>query len=509
MEKVAHAAKHDERAQPIWAVLSDRESLPIDDEDRHRIGVLVAHLHPLIHARGRRPIADLVVEFLAVTRSSIFPLNDRDQAVADQFVSLLRSRDVGAADLSVEDLERLLEKSFTETEPGGTPLVELMTVHKAKGLEFDCVLLPRLHRTPRSNTKPLVAATSAFQGGPLSTLIAPFSSIPARGPSLFEYLWSIEASEFNYETHRLLYVAMTRARESIHLFGVAGGDTDDEFQPASRSFLGLLWPRIRDEFVASLPTSNDREEETDADRNDDAEKYPHTAHGSVFAFGPNIVRCVPVDTATLSAGLAPDEVKERPPAVESQRPEFEWAGSLAREVGITVHALLEFIGRDGIENVSREEMEPRIKNALRDLSIHGISSKQFDEAQASVRTAIDNVFDDRKARWILSGQHREIRNEWRLFRARENISKGFQRGYATYVIDRTFVDHEGIRWIVDYKNALRRGGNLERFIDEEMNRYREQLETYAALVNRLEQRPIQLLLYFPFLKQSREWQAVI
>jgi len=85
------------------------------------------------------------------------------------------------------------------------------------------------------------------------------------------------------------------------------------------------------------------------------------------------------------------------------------------------------------------------------------------------------------------------------------------------VIDRTFIDENGIRWIIDYKTSSHEGADLENFLDKEKDRYREQLERYARLmVQRPDSspygsmpRPIRLGLYFPLLGEWREWPAPV
>ena len=50
------------------------------------------------------------------------------------------------------------------------------------------------------------------------------------------------------------------------------------------------------------------------------------------------------------------------------------------------------------------------------------------------------------------------------------------------VIDRTFIDENGVRWIIDYKTSAHEGAGLENFLEQEKERYREQLERYARLM---------------------------
>jgi ATP-dependent exoDNAse (exonuclease V) beta subunit len=75
------------------------------------------------------------------------------------------------------------------------------------------------------------------------------------------------------------------------------------------------------------------------------------------------------------------------------------------------------------------------------------------------------------------------------------------------VIDRTFIDASGVRWIVDYKTSRHEGAGLDAFLDSERERYRPQLERYATLMRKLAPEPVRLGLYFPLLGGWREWPA--
>jgi ATP-dependent exoDNAse (exonuclease V) beta subunit len=73
------------------------------------------------------------------------------------------------------------------------------------------------------------------------------------------------------------------------------------------------------------------------------------------------------------------------------------------------------------------------------------------------------------------------------------------------VIDRTFVDEHNVRWVIDYKTSDHLGGDLDAFLDNELERYRAQLRDYKRLFAQLESRRIRCGLYFPLLGGWREW----
>ena len=75
------------------------------------------------------------------------------------------------------------------------------------------------------------------------------------------------------------------------------------------------------------------------------------------------------------------------------------------------------------------------------------------------------------------------------------------------IFDRSFVDEQGVRWVIDYKTSQHVGGGLEEFLDREVERYRPQLQRYAMLAKRLGPEPVRLGLYFPLMRAWREWAA--
>jgi ATP-dependent exoDNAse (exonuclease V) beta subunit len=129
----------------------------------------------------------------------------------------------------------------------------------------------------------------------------------------------------------------------------------------------------------------------------------------------------------------------------------------------------------------------------------GVPPGELKEAAERVETALLRTLRDAKGRWILD-RHSEDECELPI--------TGLVGGkLCETVIDRTFVDEHGVRWIIDYKTGSHEGGNLETFLDNEKKRYQEQLERYARLLVQRDSRPIRLALYFPLLGGWREWPA--
>ncbi|HEY5806730.1 MAG TPA: PD-(D/E)XK nuclease family protein, partial [Povalibacter sp.] len=115
-------------------------------------------------------------------------------------------------------------------------------------------------------------------------------------------------------------------------------------------------------------------------------------------------------------------------------------------------------------------------------------------------SALEHTLEDPRGRWLLG-----LTADTRDASSELDLSGVIGGRIIEGVIDRTFLDASGIRWVVDFKTSTHEGGGLERFLDEEAVRYRDQLNRYAKLMRlyRPEQ-DVRAALYFPLLRQWRE-----
>jgi ATP-dependent helicase/nuclease subunit A len=114
-----------------------------------------------------------------------------------------------------------------------------------------------------------------------------------------------------------------------------------------------------------------------------------------------------------------------------------------------------------------------------------------------VLSAVSQTLLDERGRWLLDPAHREAHSELAL----TGVSEAQLRNI---IIDRSFIDAHGTRWVIDFKTSRHEGGGLEAFLDEELERYRAQLRTYRDLARALGPQPVRAALYFPLLRAFRE-----
>ncbi|HEY7696794.1 MAG TPA: 3'-5' exonuclease, partial [Vicinamibacteria bacterium] len=121
--------------------------------------------------------------------------------------------------------------------------VNLMTIHAAKGLEFDSVFLVNMHQRRREDTS-LPRIRELADGG------IEVTALGAAESGLEEL--ANEANRVEEEEKRLLYVALTRARRRLTLSAVSPPSGDPE-----RSLLGLLPRSFGDRFREALDPASD------------------------------------------------------------------------------------------------------------------------------------------------------------------------------------------------------------------------------------------------------------
>jgi ATP-dependent exoDNAse (exonuclease V) beta subunit len=156
-----------------------------------------------------------------------------------------------------QQLPQRLKRLYATHERQSTLAVQIMTIHHAKGLEFDHVILPGLGRQRRGNSRSLLQwldLPRASGGSDLLMVAVPPAAAP--GPTaLGHYVTRLQNLRERNEATRLLYVAATRARWQLHLFGQLDDPSEQKPAPAPRggTLLHRLWPALREEFPQRAP----------------------------------------------------------------------------------------------------------------------------------------------------------------------------------------------------------------------------------------------------------------
>ncbi|HVE89182.1 MAG TPA: UvrD-helicase domain-containing protein [Burkholderiaceae bacterium] len=405
-----------------------------------------------------------------------------DHADAESFFDHLAEHEERSGVTDIAAFEASLVRLYAASDAHAGRALQLMTIHKAKGLEFDYVIVPGLDRVPASDDAQLMQwLERPSDVSPAELLLSPIyaADTDKKTDSIYCWIERLQQQRQMHEDERLLYVAATRARKQLHWLACLPTTDGELSAPRVNSLLQRLWPAVEDDCKLAL-----------AER---AEAGGGTAAVLPATYDQSLRRLA-VDWAFPTAPPAlkwqHDVLPPAEPAIE-----FSWASETARRVGSVVHRWLQRIGDDALRDWSAERVQAITPHIERELAGAGIGGTELKAARARVAQALNGVLSDPRARWLL-GPHNDAQSELRLTMRTES-------GAKRIVLDRTFVDENGARWIIDYKTGTHEGADVEGFLDREQLRYAAQLQLYAQAFGG----NAQLGLYFPLLNGWRGWKS--
>ncbi|SMC25259.1 DNA helicase/exodeoxyribonuclease V, subunit A [Andreprevotia lacus DSM 23236] len=419
---------------------------------RARLDAVLPILLDERNASGTLPFAAWVEQVWRRLQGPAIYAAARDAVDAERFFQLLDTlAPYGALDPA--ELETALAKLYATPDPAANR-VEIMTMHKSKGLQFDTVILPGLHRKAPPDHPPLLRL-EVTQGRLLLGPIKPLAERDADPVS--RYLGERNKRRAAYELDRLLYVAATRAKRRLHLVGeLAISSKNGEVKaPQSSSLLARLYPVLG------------------------PQTPPAELHGAVAHAGP---AAPPAFTFVPQAHLPPQaELTSAEPAFGR----FELVGASVEAItGTVLHAWLERIGIDGLAAWPASQLAAAQAQMQRQLQRAGLAQHEAGTAAQVVHDALLATMNDERGRWLL-GQ--PARREWRLVDAAGKVA----------VIDLALQTDAG--WlVVDFKTARPHDDETgDAFAARMQKQHAGQLASYAALLAQLTGQPVATALYLP------------
>lgn len=398
---------------------------------------------------------------------------ENDLADAANYFNLLDNLDVGGDLANLDALNDSVEKLFASPDHRADETLQIMTIHNSKGLEFDTVILPHLERKASNDDKQLMLWMERPRSDESSDLLlAPMHAIGNDNDTVYEYIKQQQSEKNNYEKSRLLYVAVTRAKKQLHLFF----NLKEDKKAAPNSLLEKLWPAIKNEIPevpAQQETSKITCEETSSEQ--PIKRLPSNWQ-------------TPIHENRLAENFARHKKTQG----------FLLPDNHHKQTGIMIHQILQQISMNGIawwQSQSVQNQQHYINNHLSNLDM---LKADITLATPSVLTAIQKTLADKRGQWILQ-PHSEAASELPLTALIDGVA-------TPMVIDRTFVDENNVRWIIDYKSAIDTEGDLEKFLMTQQKEYQNQLWHYFQAIQEQDSREIKVGLYFPLIPA---WKEVI
>lgn len=443
-----------------------------------------------VNQHGRLPVRSLVESTWISLGGPACVTNASELDDALTYFDLLDSLESEDLPIDRDTLNLRLEDLYAEADANANGCLQVLTMHSAKGLQFDTVILPGLNRAPGGNDNKLLHWFEL--AGEDRIVMSPMRNNAEKeqqktSGDLVQFISGIEKQRQRLEDGRLLYVAATRAIHSLYLFGAIKPGSSGDINANGRSLLGSLWPAVEDEQVPLINNAVS-EQVSDQETGPEAQTERHKL--------PQEYRRLAADWQLPAAPLSVHQTRAEYADTQNHI-EFSWAGEDARHTGNLVHSLLQLIGEQGLGAwETGHGMSGQAKWCRQQLASEGIENKKADVIIQRVTRAIENCMNSQQGRWILEN-HQDARCEYAITAVLENARP------ANMVLDRTFVEN-GIRWIIDYKTSSHGGGDLEGFLDNEIKRYRAQLQLYRWAMALTENRPIKTALYFPLLDRLLE-----
>jgi ATP-dependent exoDNAse (exonuclease V) beta subunit len=426
----------------------------------------------------------------------------------------------GEQDLLGPALDAALEKLTALPDPAADPGcgVQLMTIHKSKGLEFEIVIVPDLQASAARGKGKLLSwlerglAEAEQTDEPTEFLVAPLQSKGSERGTAKAWVDCVYRARELQEMRRLLYVAATRAREELHLFARPAykRETDGSFSLVKprESLLATAWPAVEAEVRARFDAWRMRAAEPVMIESI-AASGEETPPALAARERGTLLRRLPTDyEPEQAAGLA--SAAEAVMAGAGRLYERHEGGVLSRALGNAVHALFDQLARlrlsaDWAEaRPALARMESRMTAQIRAGGIERPQAGRIakDALEIALKASRDPI-----GQWILS-PHADAGSEVRW----AGVVAG---SLQTVQVDRVFragaepLNEDGdVWWVIDYKTAHEEGLRPEDALPKLRKNFAPQVESYAKVLRNLHgaATTVRCGLYYPRMLKFDWWE---
>jgi len=408
-----------------------------------------------------------------------------------RFFEILEGAHRGTPLETLRQMKATIDSFYEPADPAASRSpVEMMTIHRAKGLEFDVVFLPFMDWAPLSDiptTSPpyLMERVPGTEGEYLVAMGKDRRS--TNTPPVFNLLKAFQKNRRWGEAKRLFYVAATRAREALYLSGIAKVKNEDTIAAGRENILKWVmeYEGIDGATIDDLSAGRNIPIEINP-----ASPAPPTEEKTTKTALPEPYDLQPERPAYTMA-KSPSSFAEDILRAEGKLTGDEAAFNRVR--GTVIHAIL----GDAI----RGEALPTEAAVARALQAGGIEQDRAgNEAAGILEEAKKTLADPFIVRLVHNSS--EIRSEWEM---EDTPAEGRVR---SGIIDLAALDGD-TWWICDFKTSRPEDGQLvEEFIAHERELYRPQLEAYREMLTRLKDVPEVQIRAGIYLTALLRWEEV-
>lgn len=451
------------------SVIDRISSITIDD-----IKNVSEILSDVIMQRGRRSLRQWIEgAWIALGGSSY--ANESDLQNAATYFDLLDEVVTSSDNVSIEAIESAVSRLYAAPDKSSDGRVQLMTIHKSKGLQFDNVILPGLDLYGGiDEDRLLLWQERTNKKSERKLLLAPVNGSGDKGDSIYKYIKHEEKLRAKHEVARLLYVACTRAKNKTFLLANVKADESGEFvKPDSRALLSHLWDYVENLVVADTATTRIDELYKSVQKDDNVtSKQDVRFNSKEFNGGDLLKRFRGMENSSNG----------------DNTPDFKWEPSCDNAVGIVVHRVLSTIHNGSFPAKANTEHEISWRNMLLQ---NGVTNFMATSALNKVKSLVSLARSDDNFKFLMASSNKFSYSE-------KPVSCVINDEVMNLVVDLTFEDKDGDRWIVDYKTGSRlEDQSLESFLEDQTKAHSEKLDMYESACQTLGGLNFKKALYFP------------
>jgi ATP-dependent exoDNAse (exonuclease V) beta subunit len=423
------------------------------------------------------------------------------------YFSMLERMDAEGLTFRCDSIQLEMDRLCARPDPDPKAHVEILTIHKSKGLEFDTVIVPQMHRcVGRERGKALEWMEQGLPGseGETPWYLAPIAAKGDDSSALAKWI-SARRKEREYaEVKRLFYVAATRAKRDLHLLGSVEVGAEGVKTPPLGSLLRAAWCVAEKEAQAQMRFSGGTP----------------VLELTAAADEPQKILRLPQDwfsTAPISGnpGLAADPVKTM--GSRTGKPREVMASRQTRMAGTALHLLLEQAASRRMRGESWQEIASwgsAAKAALQTrLLSMGMPASELRKTVAQAVEHLSTVLASPIGQWVLE-RHAESRSEVSLAVLVDGAVQQVRLDRAFVAGSEALSTGSSDRWIIDYKSASPQDGDTSAFLATQALAYEPTMLRYAEalraalpdsdLHDSARPRPVHYALYFPAINTLHE-----
>ncbi len=471
-----HKLAGDDHYATIWQLMQDDARVQTLNEPQRLLHVREILADAFAH-QGQMPLRRWLESTWLKLGGANTLIHVGDNRDVQAFFDLVDSLASGYF-IDFEQLDIAMQKLYAEPDITENDHLQFLTIHKSKGLEFDCVILPALNRKPRDNDAPLMLWEEVQTEHQLQLIAAPYSKTDKQKPSIYDFLKALESERANNETTRLLYVAMTRSIRKCHLIATIKLNKNNELNPSAKSLLALLWPNLAAQFAATTPTANNKQAQT-----------------RIADFTPKLMRLNSPKVPELLKNLPKDYLQKtnQTHAQDNSQTKQNLAAlalNLAADAGSLAHLYMEMIANDSLEKWPASRMDIASQSMQFWLLQRGHAKNDVEKYVVQIIAALKQTISSMQGSWILAPRA-SSQTELNITSMNENGEPQEHR------IDLTFTEDDDltktkVRWIIDYKLGLE---VTEANANVAAQAHQPQLARYATLFAH-EKLPIKTAVFF-------------